>query len=109
MGDKGVWFRLFTGAFRTRGEADAFVRKRALKDGASKRTRYALLLGIDKSPKGLEAKRQSLAKAGLSPYIIKDPSGDFGLFLGAFYQKKRALKTISTLAKKGVAAKVVLR
>jgi len=109
LGEKGVWFRLFTGAFRTRGEADAFVKRRALKEGESKRTRYALLLGTHRAQKGLEAKRQALVKAGLSPYLIRGPRGKYGLFLGAFYQKKRANRASASLALIGFPNKVVMR
>ncbi|MBW1997346.1 MAG: SPOR domain-containing protein [Deltaproteobacteria bacterium] len=109
LGEKGIWYRLFTGSFRTKKEAQAFIKKHHLREGASRRTRYAILMGLDKSPNGLEARMRSLVKTGYTPYILKDSKGHYGLFLGAFYRKERANKTSASLAKMGFSSKVVLR
>ncbi|NIM98249.1 MAG: hypothetical protein GTO24_09275, partial [candidate division Zixibacteria bacterium] len=43
LGEKGKWFRLFSRFFRTRAEADAFIRENRIEGAASKHTKYAVL------------------------------------------------------------------
>lgn len=45
LGPKGIWLRVFTGFFETREKADAFIKKKRVADGASRNTKFAVLIG----------------------------------------------------------------
>jgi len=109
LGEKGKWFRLFTGFFRTRAEADAFIRENRISDAFSRHTRYAVLIGAYKSEKELNTKRVELRAMGRSSYEVKDVNGAYWLFTGAFYQTARAQKHEADLASKGIQGEVVER
>jgi hypothetical protein len=109
LGEKGIWFRLFTGVFRTREEADAFIRENRIPDAFSRHTKYAVLIGAYKSEKELKTKRAELRAMDCSSYEVKDMDGAYWLFTGAFYQMARALKHKADLASKGIQGAVVER
>ncbi len=109
LGKKGKWFRLFTRFFRTRAEADAFIRENRIADAASKHTKYAVLIGTYKSEKELNTKRRELRVGGYSSYEVKGKSRVSRLYTGAFYQMARAQKHKADLAFKGIQGEVVER
>ena len=109
LGKKGIWFRLFTGSFRTRGEADAFIRENQIAGAFSRHTKYAVLMGTYRSEKELNTERMELRAMGFSSYEVKGANGVFGLFTGAFYQMARAQKHKADLASKGILGEVVER
>jgi hypothetical protein len=109
LGEKGIWFRLFTGFFRTRAEADAFIRENRIPDAFSRHTKYAVLIGAYKSEKELNTKRVELRAMGCSSYEVKDMKGAYWLFTGTFYQTARAQKHKADLASKGIQGEVVER
>jgi cell division protein FtsN len=109
LGKKGRWFRLFAGFFRTRGEADAFIRENKIPSAASRHTKYAVLIGTYTSEKELNAKRMELRALGCSSYEVKNRHGVFGLFTGAFYRKARAKREHAELASKGIRSQIVER
>ncbi|NNG08199.1 MAG: SPOR domain-containing protein [Desulfobacteraceae bacterium] len=109
LGKKGKWFRLFTRFFRTRAEADAFIRENRIAGAASKHTKYAVLIGTHKSEKELNMKRRELRAWGYSSYEVKGKSGVSRLYTGAFYQAARAQKHKADLASKGIQGEVVER
>jgi hypothetical protein len=108
LGKKGIWFRLFTGAFKTREEADAFIRGHQIDGAFSRHTKYAVLIGTYRSAKQLNMERLELGAMGHSSYEVKGEK-IFGLFSGAFYQVARAQKQKESLASKGIRGKVVER
>lgn len=108
LGEKGMWFRLFAGSFKTRGEADAFIKESQIDGASSRHTRYAVLIGTYRSEKELNTERLELRDMGYSSYEVKGKSA-FGLFSGAFYQMKRAQKHKADLASKGIRGEVVER
>jgi hypothetical protein len=83
LGDKGVWFRVFTGYFKNKEEAEAEVE--------------------------LKKNRLALLELGYCPYIIDGINGEYRLYSGVFYQKKRAQKHATKLASKGIHSQVVER
>jgi cell division septation protein DedD len=109
LGEKGRWFRLFAGFFRTRGEADAFIKEKQIPGAFSRHTRYAVLLGTFKSEKELNTERMELRAQGWFSYEVKGKNGVFALFIGAFYQMARAQKQKADLGAKGIQAEVVER
>ena len=108
LGKKGIWFRLFTGSFKTRGEADAFIRENQIDGAFSRHTKYAVLIGTYGSEKELNTERLELRAMGYSCYEVEG-SGVFRLFTGAFYQMARAQKHKANLGSKGIQGEVVER
>lgn len=109
LGKKGIWFRLFAGSFRTRGEVDAFIRENQIAGALSRHTKYAVLMGTFKSEKEVNTEIVELRALGFSSYEVKGADGVFGLFTGAFYQMARAQKHKADLASKGIQGDVVER
>ncbi|MEE9613153.1 MAG: SPOR domain-containing protein [Desulfatiglandales bacterium] len=109
LGDKGAWFRVFTGSFKNKEEADAFIEENQIKEAKAKRTRYATLIGTYTSKEELETKRLALLELGYSAYIIDGINGENRLYSGAFFQKVSAEKHSANLASKGIQSQVVRR
>jgi cell division septation protein DedD len=109
LGQKGIWFRVFTGFFETREKADAFIRKNQIRDAATKHTRYTVLVGTYKSEKEVNTKKMELRAVGYCPYDVKEMNGACRVYTGAFYQMARAEKHVADLASKGIPAEVVER
>jgi hypothetical protein len=109
LGAKGVWYRIFTGYFPNKEKAEAYINKKQIADGASKRTQYANLIGVYKSQYELDRKKVTLSRLGYSPYVVPGVDGESLLYTGAFYQKERAEKHYLQLASKGVLSRVVIR
>jgi hypothetical protein len=106
---KGIWFRVFTGFFKTRGEADAFIRENHIAGAAIKHTKYTVLVGTYRSEEEVDMKKLELRAMGCCPYDVKDSSGACRLYTGAFYQMARAQKHKADLATHGIQGEVVER
>ena len=109
LGKKGIWFRVFAGSFRTRGEVDAFIRQNQIAGALSRHTKYAVLIGTYRSEEDIKMERMELRDMGFSSYEVKGANAVFGLFTGAFYQVARAQKHKADLASKGIQGEVVER
>jgi len=109
LGDKGVWFRIFTNYFKNKEEAEAHIRAKQIPEGKPRRTRYANLIGIFKSREALHQRSAALSKIGYSPYVIPGANGDSLLYTGAFYQRARAEAQRAALASNGIQSRLVER
>lgn len=109
LGDKGVWTRFFTGYFRTKEEAETFVKDRNIQGASLGITRYANLVGIYFTDQDVDAQRNALMSAGFYPYVIKGPGGESYLYSGAFDRKEYAEKERAFLASKGIKTKTIER
>jgi len=109
LGDKGVWFRFFTGYFRTKEEAEKYIRDSNIQRAEPGITKFANLIGIYGSDKEVEDQKRALVSAGFYPYVIKAPDGKSLLYSGAFDRKEYAEKERSALASKGIQSTVVER
>jgi hypothetical protein len=109
LGDKGVWFRVFTGYFKNKEEAEAFIKEKQIQEARPKYTKYATLVGTYKSEVELKKNGLALLELGYCPYIIDGIDGEYRLYSGVFYQKKRAQKHATKLASKGFHSQVVKR
>jgi cell division septation protein DedD len=109
LGEKGVWFRVFAGHFRTREEADRFIREKGTEEAASKETRYAALIGTYGSKEELDREVSRLKGLGFGPYVIQDGEAAARLYVGAFYQESHAAEQVKELASKGIESRVVPR
>jgi cell division septation protein DedD len=109
LGDKGVWFRFFTGYFRTKEEAEKYVRESNIQGATPGITKYANLIGSYGSDKEAEDQKRTIVSAGFYPYIIKGTDGKSLVYSGAFDRKEYAEKERALLASKGIQSTVVAR
>jgi cell division protein FtsN len=109
LGDKGVWYRVFTGHFENEKSAKQFIIKQQLSGAVVKKPRYTNLLGSYESEEELDAKKLALSGLGYCPYVINGVHGESLLYTGAFYQRRRAEQQQAELASKGITCEVVER
>jgi hypothetical protein len=102
LGDKGVWFRFFTGCFQTKEEAQQVIRDRNIQGATPGTTKYANFVGSYVSDKEVEDQMRALLSTGFCPYIIKGADGKRLLYSGAFDRKEYAEKERRALASKGI-------
>jgi hypothetical protein len=109
LGDKGVWFRFFTGYFRTKEEAEKFIKDRNIQGATPGTTKYANFIGNYESDKEVKDRKQALVSAGFYPYTIKGIDGKSLIYSGAFDRKEYAEKEHTLLASKGIHSELVER
>jgi cell division septation protein DedD len=109
LGEKGVWYRFFTGYFRTKDEAAKYISEKAIQGAEPGITKYANLIGTYTSEKEAEDHKKALVSAGFYPYVIKDAEGKSLVYSGAFDRKEYAEKERDNLASKGLVSAVVER
>jgi len=109
LGDKGIWYRLYSEYFQTRREADGFIKVKKIPEAEPRKTKYANLIGDFTSEEALDNKRKALLDLKYSPYVISEDKNAFRLYVGAFYQKVRAEKQNADLASKGIQSQLVER
>jgi hypothetical protein len=109
LGDKGVWFRFFTGYFQTKEDAEKFIRDCNIQGASLGITKYANLIGIYSSDIEVGEARKMIESAGFYPYVIKGPSGKSYLYSGAFDRKEYAEKERIILASRGITSKTTER
>jgi hypothetical protein len=107
--EKGLWFRVFCGQFRSHEEAERFARKRGLKEAEVKKTPYANLVG--RYPEGPELQKETgkLSSLGFSPYVLPEQDGRLRLFVGAYVTQAGAESQYDNLKSRGIQAKVIKR
>jgi hypothetical protein len=109
LGDKGVWYRFFTGYFRTKEDTEKFIRDRNIQGASLGITRYANLIGMYFTDQEVDDQRNALLSAGFCPYVIKGHGGESYLYSGAFDRKEYAEKERTLLASKGIKSKTIER
>jgi len=105
----GTWYRIYAGHFEGPEQADEFRKEHGLREALVKKTKYANLIDTYTSPDELEDKILSLKNLGLSPYVIKDHTGQSRLFVGTFVTKEGAEKQYHDLKVRGIQIQVVER
>ena len=109
LGDKGIWYRLYSEYFQTRREAEAFIKAKKIPEAESRKTTYANLIGSYTSEEALNKKRKALLDLKYGPYVIYEDKSEFRLYVGAFYQKARAEEQKADLRSKGIQSQLVAR
>jgi hypothetical protein len=109
LGEKGIWYRVFTGYFPSAEEAEAFIRQRKLKDAEVSRTEYSTLIGEYSRKKDAENVILRLSELGYSSYFVTVPGGPLKLYVGAFHTMEGAKKQYAELASKGIKSQAVKR
>jgi len=109
LGDGGIWYRVFAGYFKTMQEAEEKIERLNLENALVKKTRFAALIGTYSSEDETNSKIRSLMETEYSPYAILGKTGDFRLYLGAFYTKEGAETQCLELISKGISCEIVER
>ena len=109
LGDKGIWWRLYTGCFTTKQAAMKARDVYNLTESIVQRTRYANLVGSTSTEKELFKKYKRLISMEYSPYLIKTSGDDIRMYVGAFITIKGAKDLQRELREKGILTQVVKR
>lgn len=109
LGEKGIWYRVFTGYFRSAEEAEALIRQKKLKDAEVSHTEYSTLIGEYSRKEDAENVIRRLSELGYSSYFVTMPSGPLKLYVGAFHTMEGAQKQYAELASKGIKSQAVQR
>lgn len=108
LGDRGIWYRVFTGFFKDFKDANLFIKTRHIAGAIAKKTQYTVLLGKFSSEKEIEAEAKRIRNLGFSPYIINKNSERL-LYIGAFFTEEGAIEQRSELIARGVQCQVAER
>lgn len=109
LGAKGIWYRVFTGYFRSEAEALSFIASRRLKDAQVKMTKYSILVGVYSGKEEAEEKSSALAKKECSTYLVPAGQGRFLLYSGAFLTREGAVDAQREMGAQGMRTEVVER
>lgn len=109
LGNKGIWYRIFSEYFEKRGHANEFIVQHKIVGAKSRHTKYVALIGTFASQERANAEKLRLSKLGYCPYVIPGPNGESRVYVGAFYQEKRAQRQHTELASKGIHSQIVKR
>lgn len=108
LGEKGIWYRVYSGEFADKADAEAYINEKAIKDGEIKKSAYAVYTGSFTDREALEGMINILKENSYSPYIIADENFD-SLLTGAFVTKAGADELSTELNALGISNRVVLR
>jgi len=109
LGERGIWFRVCVGHFRSARKARDFKKTCNLKASKVIKTAYTNKIGDFNSKEEIEKQMRSLRKAGYSPYIIEDPQEGLRLLIGAYVTEQGAMQMARVLKDAGIIGEVVLR
>ena len=109
LGQKGVWFRVFIGCYKDLATARDIIKEKNLEDAQPVKATYANLVGSYPSEDALNKGSHALSEKGFSNYFIRDESGAYHLYSGAFFTMKGAEKHTAELNSAGFTARVVQR
>ena len=108
LGEK-TWYRIYTGSFSNREEAEGFKEEKGLKKAEIKEVPYANLVGAYGSPKEAKARMEALKARGFCPYVVEGPSRTHRVFVGAFYNEEWAERQQRALRAEGIESEIVRR
>jgi len=109
LGEKGVWWRIYIGCYKTRDEAVNAKTGLGLEEATVWETPFANLIGTYSTERDLQEMSRKLEQLGHFPYAIKAENKMFRLLIGTFSIEKRAEQQKEALQSQGIEACVVLR
>jgi hypothetical protein len=109
LGDKGFWHRVLSGCFRQKSDAQEVIQAKNIQGALVADTKFAVRIGEYKDEPALRQMLTSLETKGYFPYVIKESADKYVLYVGAFYSRKVAQKTVDELTVQGVPSEAVLR
>jgi hypothetical protein len=107
--EKGVLYRLFTGAFSTIPEAQQFIDRKQLVDKPIKPTIYSARIGTYRDKTQLTNAFVRTSATGAIPYILGTKKGAYHLYVGAFYTSIGATAQCRELTDAGLSCEPVKR
>jgi septal ring-binding cell division protein DamX len=108
-GQKGTWWRVFTGQYQTLEDALDKKRKLGLADAIVKKTPYANLIGEYASLDELHIEQERLTTLGLSFYVNEMPNHTYRLLVGAYTRKAQAEQQARELESMGLMSQTITR
>ena len=109
LGQKGTWFRIYLGHFKSPGDAERFVKEHGLKEAEVKKTEFANLIGVFARNDELDKESRKLSGLGHMPYVIRENDGKSRLIVGAFVTEAGADGLQRELRTRGVDSQIVRR
>jgi cell division septation protein DedD len=106
---KGVWYRLYAGAYADQQAGENLIREKKLRDAKVVKTPWANLIGVYSSSVEVESRAKRLRDMDYFPYWVKGHDGTKRLYVGAFYEKERAERLHEELRARGIDAQTVKR
>lgn len=107
--EKGEWYRIYTGHFKDRQEAESFARAQGIAEKETLKTEYANLIGVSSQPRDLGAKIKAVSDLGYSSYTVKGSDGKVRLLVGAYVTEEAAETQCQDLMARGIENRVIKR
>ena len=102
LGKKGVWYRIFTGQFQNRGQAEEFIKEKRLVDAEVRETKHAAQISAHSTKNDITEKEGSDKQK-----ILPKATGfsyPYSLYLGSYKTLDRARKAVSIFKEKGISS-----
>jgi len=109
LGDKGTWYRVYSGYFNDVEQAQRYINQNDLTEAGVKNTAYADLIGGYNNGDDLRHMRQKIEALGYSTYTLKDQDNTYFLFVGAFLTEEGAGEQLEELRSDGILSRIVRR
>ncbi len=110
FGEKGIWYRVYSGYYRDAESARAFIEENKIKEAEVKKTLYACYIDNFTDNATLENSVNILKEKQFFPYVITDHIDNIHfLFTGAFLSRSGAEELSEELKNAGINNRVVLR
>jgi len=109
LGNKGMWWRVYGGYYKSQEEAQQIKKEFSLSDGLVVKTIYANFIGAFPSRTEMAPMADRLEKMGYYPYSINRTNGKSHLYIGAFAKRDEALEQNNILLAEGIQSHVVRR
>lgn len=109
LGDKGIWFRLYTGRFATHGDAAAFKSDQGLDEAMVVHAPWTVLVAAGASVSDVSAMRAALGERQIDVATVQIGEDRYRILSGAFVTYDGALTLAREIAAMGIDAMVVPR
>jgi cell division protein FtsN len=100
LGDKGIWYRVFTGHFRTKGEAEKYVEDRQIADAKVQKTKQGASVR-SVSTKDVVPQAEASEERRRQPETTAGSSYPYSVYIGSYKSVDRARKAVSESQPKG--------
>lgn len=90
LGNKGVWYRLFIGRFKTRADALQYREKQELFDSMVIHAPYTVIINASASRQQLDRLRADLQDHAIDHYTTENDDGSYRILSGAFVTREGA-------------------
>jgi Flp pilus assembly protein TadD len=109
LNENELWWRIFTGYYKSRKEALKIQNRHDLSDSIIMKTPYTNLINSFSSEIEATQMLKNIKKLGYSPYIFKTTENNYQLVVGAFMTKKGAERQKLELEAIGVQNQIIMR